>query len=182
MDPLGWLGLKRRDQHPHLEAILRVVRGLLPDDESVVHRYIVVVAVLLTRVAFADGVFLQCELNQLRRLFEHVDRLDPAAIDTLCQALNEHASKLDDDELELCFRELKTLCDAGERLQVMRLLAAIATADGKIAPSEHGALMQVASALGVTEGDLTNLEHEALEQNHLPLSTAPPTAIPSGDP
>jgi uncharacterized tellurite resistance protein B-like protein len=175
VDPLAWLGLKRRDEHPHLAAIRRVVKELLPNDEPVVHRYIVVVALLLTRVARADGVFLQCELNQLHRLFEHVERLAPDAIDTLCTALNEHAEDLDDDELELCFHELKALCDADERLQVMRLLAAIATADGKIAPSEHGALMEVAAALGVAEGDLAHLESEALQTTKLPLSVAPPT-------
>ena len=56
VDPLAWLGLKsKKDAQQGLSAIQSEVRSLLPDDEPVVVRYIVIVAVLLTRIAFADG-------------------------------------------------------------------------------------------------------------------------------
>lgn len=176
MDPLAWLGLKKqREAHPRLSAINVAVRDLLPEDEPVVLRYIVIVAVLLTRVAHADGVFLECELTHLRQLFQHIDRMPPDGINTLCATLNENAPTLSDDEIELCYRELKSLCDADERLQVIRLLAGLATADGGIVPSEHGTLMKIAAELGVPEEALAEVEEEALTRGAVPT---PPASLP----
>ena len=94
MDPLAWLGLRKgRSEYPRLSAVRAIVRELLPDDEPVVIRYIVVVAMLLSRVAFADGRFLECERDHLRLLFKHIDRMPPDGIARLTAALNEHASR-----------------------------------------------------------------------------------------
>ena len=82
MDPLGWLGLRKtRHATPNLSAFHEVVRGFLPDDEPVVIRYVVVVAVLLTRVAHADGTMLHAELEHLRNVFRHIDRMPPTLPD-----------------------------------------------------------------------------------------------------
>jgi len=176
VDPLAWLGLKKqKDAHPQLSAINTAVRELLPDDEPVVLRYIVIVAVLLTRVAHADGVFLECELNHLHQLFQHIDRMPPDGITTLCGTLNEHVPNLSEEESALCFRELKSLCNADERLQVMRLLAGLATADGGIVPSEHGTIMAIGAELGVPEESLVELEDEALAAETIPT---PPASLP----
>ncbi len=169
MDPLAWLGLRsRKETHPNLNALHEIVAQLLPDDEPVVLRYIVVVSVLLTRVAHADGVLLQCELDRLRQLFEHIDRMPVAEIDHLCEMLNERVPKLTEPEHELCFTELKSLLDADERLQVMRLLASQATADGGIAPAEHGTLADIARQLGVPTDKLADIEREALASHGIP--------------
>ena len=110
MDPLAWLGLRKgRSEYPRLSALRTVVRELLPDDEAVVIRYIVVVAVLLSRVAFADGRFLECEREHLRLLFQHIDRMPPDGIERLTVALNEHAEHVSNDELELCYLHLQSL-------------------------------------------------------------------------
>lgn len=160
MDPLAWLGLKKSSAPAGLAAVHAEVQALLPDDEPVVIRYIVVVAVLLTHVAYADGVVAPDELDHLRVLFRHIDRLPPEEIETLCRTLHEHIPELTDAELEVCFRELKSLCDAEERLQVLRLLASVALANGKIAPSQHGALLKIAQAIGVSEAGLVEVERE----------------------
>lgn len=162
----------------------RVVRELLPDDEPVVVRYIVVVAALLTKVAHADGVFLECELDHLRSLFRHIDRMPPDGIDRLCQVLDEAVPELTEDENELCMRELKTLCDADERLQIMRLLASQANSDGCIVASEHGTLMEIARALDVPEESMEKIEIEAIAADRPPISRseAPPPRRESDDP
>jgi DnaJ like chaperone protein len=180
VDPLAWLGLRKpKTPHGRLAAIQSAVRALLPDDEAVLVRYIVIVSALLTRVAHADGVFLQCELDHLRALFRHVDQLPAEGIDELCGILNEQVPKLDDEELTICYRELRTLCNADERMQIMRLLAEQATADGQIAPSEHTTLMEVAEALGISADAIATIEDDALEP-HLPLPSGapPPESLP----
>jgi DnaJ like chaperone protein len=166
VDPLTWLGLKRDESRPHLDAIHKRVRDLLPDDEPVVVRYIVIVAVLLTRVARADGRVQECERDRLRALFRHVERMPTEGIDALCDALNRHVPELDESEIELCFRELKTLCDGAERMQVMRLLAGLASVDGGILASEHGELAAIAGRLGISPAALAKLEDEAGSNGH----------------
>jgi DnaJ like chaperone protein len=173
VDPLAWLGLKNK-AHDHLSAIQNEVRSLLPDDEPVVVRYIVIVAVLLTRVALADGRVDQTELDRMHALFRHVDRMPPSEIDGLWQVLTEHVPKLSDQDCLLCYRELKALCNAEERLHVMRLLASQATADGNIDPSEHGELMAIAFQLDVPAGKMENLEIEVLAGERLSFSGVPP--------
>ncbi len=162
MAPLAWLGLRKRGQHPNLSQIQERVRELLPDDEPVVIRYIVIVAVLLTRVAYADGRFLKCELDHLRALFKHIDRMPDGGIDVLCDVLNEVAPSLPNAELELCFRELKALCDGTERQQVMRLLTSQAKADGQIASSEHAVLRAIAAELDIPNETMDEIELSAL--------------------
>jgi uncharacterized tellurite resistance protein B-like protein len=180
VDPLAWLGLRSsRSAHPNLSAIAEKVAQLLPDDEAVVRRYIVVVAVLLAKVAQSDGRFMECELDQLRNLFRHIDRMPASGIDALCTLLDERVPNLTEAELGLCYRELKSLCDGAERRQVLRLLASQATADGHIVPSEHGALVEIAQELGVTEPELADLEIEAIAGGELPLP--PDSLVPSLD-
>ena len=174
MDPLAWLGLKRgRNRHPNLAAIHNRVRALLPNDEPVVIRYIVIVAILLTQVAQSDGRVMKCEFDHLHVLFRHIDRMPPEGIDALCQALNKHVPEMTEPELALCFQELKSLCDAKERLQVMRLLAGQATSDGAVAPSEHRALMAIAQELDVPSELIEDLEIEALSSETPPLAIEP---------
>lgn len=168
MDPLTWLGLRPRDDHPRLTAIEAAVRELLPSHEPVVHRYVVVVSMLLTRVAQADGIFLQCEQDHLTRLFGHLEGMSDGAADLLCAALNTHAAMVDDAELALCYRELRALCDSSERLRIMQLLASIARADGTIHVSEHATMLDVARALGIPEAALASIEREPHESEHDP--------------
>jgi len=156
-------------------AVQEVVRELLPDDEPVVVRYIVIVAVLLTQVAYADGVFLECELDRLRQLFEHIDRMPKQGIDRLCKVLNERVPHLTEREMDTCYHELKSLCDGTERLQVMRLLANQATADGKIVAPEHGTLATIAAKLAIPLDALEAIEHTALQSSSsLPRDSASP--------
>ncbi|MSP26159.1 MAG: TerB family tellurite resistance protein [Myxococcales bacterium] len=175
MDPLAWLGLRRgKARLEHLTAIHARIRTLLPTDEPVVLRYIVTVAVLLTRVAQADGRFLDCERDHLRALFQHIDRIAPEGVDGLCDVLNEHVALLSEEELDVCYREIKSLCDAGERMQLMRLLASQATADGIVEPSEHATLTEIAMALGISPEVIEPLEIAA-------LSEVPSLAIEDGE-
>jgi len=168
VDPLAWLGLKsKKDAQQGLSAIQSEVRSLLPDDEPVVVRYIVIVAVLLTRIAFADGRVAQSEVDRVCALFRHIDRIPPSRIDSFWHSLMDHVPKLNDQENSLCFRELKALCNAEERLQVMRLLASQAIADGDIHPSEHSELMAIAYELDVPAGDIEKLATEVLENGRV---------------
>ncbi|MCC6527562.1 MAG: TerB family tellurite resistance protein [Polyangiaceae bacterium] len=161
MDPLGWLGLrKRRDETPRLTAVINAVRALLPEDESVVVRYIVIVGILLTQVASSDGRVAASETAHLEALFRHIDRLPPDGISNVLEVLNENVPKLSEDEVKLCFSELKSLCDGRERRQILRLLAQLATADGTIRPAEHGVLSQIAEELDVGAEELEGLERE----------------------
>jgi DnaJ like chaperone protein len=166
MDPFAWLGLGRaRGAASQLRAIHARVKSLLPEDESVVHRYIVVVAVLLARVAQADGALRRGERDHLGVLFRDVDRMTPEGIDELCRTLEECVPRLTPADVELCCRELKSLCDAEERLQVLRLLTSQATLDGNVAPQEHDELARIASHLDVPNELVTQLEVDALTSN-----------------
>lgn len=187
VDPLAWLGLKKKGSLAHLSEIQQTVRTLLPDDESVVIRYIVIVAILLTKIAHADGRLLECELAHLRALFEHIDRIPPEGMESLFTALNEHVPQLADDEIALCYQELKSLCDGSERLAIMRLLASQAGVDGNIVPSEHAELMAIAYELGIPATAMKELELEALTTDVLAhaqkngSAPQPPVSDPSGD-
>ncbi len=169
VDPLAWLGLRKsRAPHPNLAAVHQRVTELLPDDEPVVIRYIVVVAALLTRIIHADGRVLEVELTRLRALFQHVDRMPEDGVDDLCGLLNAHVPRLTAAELALCFSELKALCDSAERRAVLRLLARQASADGTIHAEEHAALVEIATALGKPEQDVVALTEAAMRESVLP--------------
>lgn len=183
MDPLAWLGLRKsRNANTHLSDVHELVRQLLPDDEAVVVRYIVVVALLLARVAHADGRVVDAERKRLLALFEHIDRMPADGIDALWAALNEAAPRLSSAELSLCYSELKSLCDSGERRQVLRLLASQASADGEIHAEEHDALVEVATELGIPASEVADLEREALRSSTLPMApgTIPPPKSSQG--
>ena len=126
----------------------------MPSDEPVLHRYITCVAVLLARVAHADGALDQAEVARLHELLQRIDGLPASGIASLCELLSDTAPKLGEEAWTLCYRELKTLCDAGERRQVLRLLASEAAADGRLDGAERRMLAEVATALGVDARDL----------------------------
>jgi DnaJ like chaperone protein len=154
VDPLAWLGL-REGADGNLLKIQAAVRDVLPEDrEAVVVRYIVVVCILLTRVAYADGRVDGCELDHLRGLLRRVDRLPPEGIEAVCHTLHQLVPALSQDALKLCYCELRALCDAKERRQVMRLLAELARVDGTIGDAERQELECIAGQLGLGASDL----------------------------
>jgi DnaJ like chaperone protein len=157
---LAWLGFKQGDAYPNLDALLRELRKALPDDESVVLRYIAIVIVLLGKVATSDGRFTEKEEQTLRSLLAHVERLSPTSVEAVCEALRGKIPELSDDELSLCYRELKALCDGRERLEVMRLLVGLATADGRISAAESAELTMIAEELGVSLSDVEAVTNE----------------------
>jgi DnaJ like chaperone protein len=157
---LSWLGFKQEDAYPNLDALLRELRKALPEDESVVLRYIAIVIVLLGKVACADGRFNDHEDRKLRSLLAHIERLNPASADAVCEALQGQIPKMSEEELSLCYRELKALCDGRERKEVMRLLVSIAVSDGAPSEAERAELENIAEELGISLEDLTSLEGE----------------------
>lgn len=161
MGLLSWLGFKQEDAYPNLDSLLRELRKALPEDESVVLRYIAIVIVLLGKVACADGRFNQHEDQKLRSLLAHIERLNPASAAAVCEALQGKIPKMSDEELSLCYRELKALCDGRERKEVMRLLLSIAASDGAPSEAERTELQNIAEELGISTEDLTALEGEA---------------------
>lgn len=161
MGLLSWLGLKRGDAHPNVDALLAELRRALPHDESVVLRYIVAVVVLLGKVAGADGRFTAREEETLRNLLARIEGLAPADIDAVARALDGKVPDLREEELDLCVRELKALCDGKERVEIIRLLAKVAGADGHLVPAERAELRRVAEELGVPEHELEAAEEEA---------------------
>jgi DnaJ like chaperone protein len=167
VDPLAWLGL-RDPEESHLAAVQRSVREVLPDDEAVVIRYIVIVAILLTRVAYADGSVVRSELDHLRALFRHVDRLPPDGIEQVCDTLYDRVPRLERADVDRCVRELRSLCNRDERRQVMRLLADLARADGQIAAPERGALLGIGTDLNIPDEELEELLEATAESDPAP--------------
>lgn len=164
MGLLSWLGLKRADDYPNLDALMSALRAALPDDESVVIRYIAIVVALIGRVAWADGNLSDKEEQNLRELLAHIDRLSPTGIEAVCAALRGGVARVNEDELSLCFRELKSLCDRRERVEILRLLAKLAIVDGDASTAEHAALESVAAGIGVSLTDLASVEQEVASQ------------------
>jgi len=158
---LSWLGLKRGDGYPNLDALIKELRRALPDDESVLIRYIAIVVVLIARVAWADGRLSDEEEEQLRELLAHVDGLSSSGVEAVCQALKGKLPRVSNDELALCYRELKSLCDGRERVEILRLLAKMAVVDGETSTAEHDELEAIAAELGISLADLANVEQEA---------------------
>jgi uncharacterized tellurite resistance protein B-like protein len=158
---LAWLGLKRGDSYPNLDALLTELRRALPDDESVLLRYVASVAVLLVQVASADGRFSEREEQTLRELLAHIKGLKPQDIDVVARALEGTVTELTDEEREVCVRELKGICDGRERYEVVRLLAKVAAADGQLTPAERAELREVAKELGVSADEVEEVESEA---------------------
>jgi uncharacterized tellurite resistance protein B-like protein len=161
---LSWLGLKQGDEYPNLDALLKELRRALPDDESVVIRYIAIVVVLIARVAWADGRLSHQEEQTLRDLLAHVDRLSPSGVEAVCRALKGKLPQVSEEELALCYRELKALCDGRERVGVLRLLAKLAAVDGETSTAEHAELEAIAAELGISIADLASVEAEAANE------------------
>ncbi len=162
MGLLAWLGLKQGDTYPNLDALLAELRRALPDDESVVLRYIAAVVILLVKVASADGRFTDHEEQTLREVLTHIKGLKPVDIDAVARGLEGKLSELRDEELTLCVKELKAICDGRERVEVIRLLAKVAAADGKLTPAERAELRHVASELAVPAEEIDAVENETL--------------------
>lgn len=181
MGLLSWLGLKRGDEYPNLDSLMRELRRALPDDESVLIRYIAIVVVLMARVAWADGRLSSEEESSMRDLLAHVDRISPSGVDAVCQALKGKLPQVSDEELSLCYRELKALCDGRERVGILRLLAKLAVVDGETSTAEHAELEAIAAELGVSVDDLASVEHEAAT-SALPLVSEPNVAGHDGMP
>ncbi len=161
MGLLAWLGLKQGETYPNLDALLAELRRALPDDESVVLRYIAAVAVLLVQVASADGRFTRREEQTLRELLTHIRGLKPKDIDVVAKGLEGTVTELTDEERAVCVRQLKAICDGRERFEVVRLLAKVAAADGKLTEPEQTELRQVASELGVPEEEIEEVVRES---------------------
>ncbi|EYF08843.1 TerB family tellurite resistance protein [Chondromyces apiculatus] len=149
MGLLSWLGLQRESSFPNLDALLRELRQALPDDEGVVLRYIAIVVVLLGKVACVDGRFSRKEEELLRALLAHVEGLSAGAIEAVCTALEGKLPSIHEQELDRCYRELKSLCDADERARVVRLLIQLAAADGAPTEAERAEIERIAEELGV---------------------------------
>src|SRR5690606_33070475 len=130
-----WLRLNRDGRSERLAAVHRAARALLPDDEPYVVRYVVVCAILLARVAHADGILMAAERRHLRELLERCGRLAPHHLEELCNALDTQVPALEEAEIEACHREIRSLCDAAQRERVLELLARQAVSDGHLAPS-----------------------------------------------
>jgi len=162
---LAWLGLRRGDAYPNVDALLRELREALPEDEGFVLRYIAVVIVLLGKVAYADGRFSAEEETSLRALLSHVERMAPSGVEAVCKAMRRDLGGMTESELELCYRELRALCDGRERVEVMRLLARLAAADGALSEAELKELSEIASELGVPPGELEAVEREVEREN-----------------
>ena len=160
MGILSWLGIRQGDEYPNLHALLKDLKRALPDHESVVLRYIAIVVILLSKVAWADGNFSAGEEEALRELLAHIDKLSPSEVDAVCTKVRVHAPDVDDDELALCYRELKALCDGRERMEVMRLLTELAASDGNPSAAERAELESIAAELGVPPGDLASVTNE----------------------
>lgn len=160
MGLLSFLGLKRTDAHPNIDALLAELRRALPNDESVVLRYIAAVVVLLGKVASADGKFTAGEEETLKSLLGRIQGLSPEHIDAVTRALEGKIPDLRDEERDVCIRELKALCDSKERLEVFRLLARVALADGDLTPAEKAELELLASDLGVPESEIVAVQNE----------------------
>jgi uncharacterized tellurite resistance protein B-like protein len=147
---LSWLGLKRGDRYPNLDALMRDLRAALPNDESVLLRYIGIVLVLLGRVAYSDGRVTPKEDESLRALLSHIEGLAPAGVDAVCGALQGKIPHFSEGEMDLVYSELRAICDGNERRQIMRLLLRIAAVDGRLQESELGELQRIAEELGVS--------------------------------
>jgi uncharacterized tellurite resistance protein B-like protein len=160
---LAWFGLKSGD-YPNLDALMGELRAALPDDESVFVRYIAVVVVLIGRVAWADGGLSREEEQNLRELLARIDRLSPSGVEAVVNALRSPAHKVNEEELALCYREIKSLCDARERVEILRLLARLAIVDGEASTAEHAELESIAAELGISLADLASVQEEVNSQ------------------
>lgn len=168
MGLLAWLGLKRGDSFPNLDSLMRDLRRALPEDESVLLRYIGTVVVLLGKVAWADGKVTPKEEESLRALLSHIEGLAPSGVDAVCQVLHGKIPAFSDTEMDLVYRELRALCDGAERKQIMRLLLSIAAVDGRLSEVERRELALISEELGVS---LEELEAEPATETEADATT-----------
>ncbi|MGK4000513.1 TerB family tellurite resistance protein [Sorangium sp. So ce1024] len=177
MGLLAWLGLKQGGSFPNLDALLKELRAALPDDEAVVLRYIATVIVLLGKVACVDGRFSSKEDELLRELLTHVDGLAPSGVDAVFNALQGKLPALQEGEVDRCYRELKALCNARERVEVVRLLIRLAAADGAPTPAERAEITSIAEELGVPLAEIEpDLSGQAGVQSGSPTPDGHPGA------
>ena len=154
MGLLSWLGLKRGDGYPNLDALMGDLRKALPHDESVLLRYIATVVVLLGKVAWADGQVTAKEEERLRALLAHIEGLGPPGVEAVCEALHGKIPSFSGNEMDLVYSELRAICDGGERRQIMSLLLSIAAVDGRLTEAELAELSTISEELGVSLEDV----------------------------
>jgi len=170
---LAWLGLKRGDGYPNLDALMRDLRKALPEDESVLLRYIGTVVVLLGKVAWSDGKVTPKEEETLRSLLAHIQGLAPAGVDAVCEVLHGKIPAFSDNEMDLVYRELRAICDGSERKQIMRLLLNVAAVDGRLSEAERNELEKISEELGVS---LEEVEAEPAEAPQSGAASTPRSA------
>lgn len=179
MGLLSWLGLRKGDAYPNLDALMGDLRKALPHDESVLLRYIATVVVLLGKVAWADGKVNPKEEERLRALLSHIQGLAPSGVDAVCEALHGKIPSFSESEMELVYTELRGICDGNERKQIMRLLLSIAAVDGRLSEAEKDELDLISQELGVS---LAEVEAEPVLSGpaepviSLPSEHPPPTS------
>jgi uncharacterized tellurite resistance protein B-like protein len=121
------------------------------DEETV--RVVAAMAGLLAAVAYADRSYSSEEEAEVRAALGRIHGMTSSGVDTVCDALREHAASARAIGVPGYTRDLKELADVELRREVLDALVDLAAADGRITTPETNLLRQVTTSLGLSQSD-----------------------------
>lgn len=148
MGLLSWLGLKRGDRYPNLDALMRDLRTALPATRA--------------SCSATSARSSSCSARSPGPTAASPRRRDAARAPVAHRGPRPHGGRrrvrrapgkipdFSQGEIDLVYSELRAICDGNERKQIMRLLLRVAAVDGRLSESEHGELVRIADELGVS--------------------------------
>ncbi|WP_417495609.1 TerB family tellurite resistance protein [Maricaulis sp.] len=104
---------------------------------------------LLVEAALADGIYADCEQDQIKEILSAAFLLDPAAVDRVLDQAEELAEGAIDHHR---FTKVVKVClSEQERVALIEQLWMVALADGEKSPFEDAFVRRIAPLLGIAD-------------------------------
>lgn len=143
----------RRQVEGDTRTVRKIVRKLeaLPPERA---RYLAAFAYVLTRVANADRVIHDVEVEEMERLVAEYGGLSGDLAVLVVQIARAQNQLLGGTEDYLVTRELAQVASREQKQELLRCLFAVAAADGSISVAEENEISRIHSELRIPRADL----------------------------
>ena len=155
MSILDWLRVARSaDERAKgdTDTVRRIVSELDRLD-GLEARRLAAFAYVLSRVANADLVISDTEIEKMTEILQRVGRLSEAQAVLVVQIAKSQNRLFGGTEDFLVTREFRDIATEAQRRELLDCLFAVAAADGEISADEEGQIRQVASELGFSHAE-----------------------------
>lgn len=155
MSMFDWLrgaGTAAAQAHGDTETVRRIVGELDKLDPSRA-RYLAAFAYVLSRVANADLLITDAEVETMIGIVQTVGQLSEAQAALVVEIAKSQNRLFGGTEDFLVTREFRSLATDDQCRHVLDCLFAVSAADGKVSADEESQIRQIASELGVSHAE-----------------------------